>query len=560
MADTSKDTIYIDVDDEITGVIEKMQDSEHKILALVLPKRATVLQSIVNMKLLKRKADDAGKKLVLITSEHNLLPIAGAVGVHVARTLQSKPAVPPPPDVPTGEEVVGSDDEPEVDKTASIGSLAGLPDEAPAKVRSAEETIDVDNSEDEPDGAPAKKSKSSKIKIPNFDKFRTRLLLGGAGLVALIIFWIFAFKVWPSAAITIKTNAKDVSVQFGFTADTNQTSVDEKAKLLPAVLKNSDQTGSQTVAATGSKNVGEKATGTVSLKNCTQQNGSVAIPAGTIVSSGSSSYETQTAVNLPASIFSGGGICLTGTKDVDVTARSPGTSYNISAGRNFSVSGFSGVSGSNANAFAGGTDKTVTVVSQKDVNDAKAKITADNGGAKTDLTKQFSDGGLFALPATILAGKQTVSPSVKVGDEATEVTVSVQTTYTMLGVKRDDLKKLVENEVKKQIDTSKQALSDDGLDKATFDLTSKKSANNQILSVQTTATAGTTINADTLKGQIKGKKRGDVKAVIEQLPGVESVTVDFSPFWVNKTPSNLSKITITVDNNQVQPSNGSSAN
>src|SRR5262249_51818585 len=94
----NKDVIYIDVDDEITAVIDKVQASNKKIVALVLPKRATVLQSIVNMKLLKRAAGDTKKNLVLITSEAGLLPLAGGVGIHVAKSLNSKPEVPEAPD------------------------------------------------------------------------------------------------------------------------------------------------------------------------------------------------------------------------------------------------------------------------------------------------------------------------------------------------------------------------------------------------------------------------------------------------------------------------------
>src|SRR5436190_627808 len=109
MADTSKQTIYIDVDDEITSIVEKVRDADHKILALVLPKRMATLQSIVNMKLLKRTAEDANKKIVLITSEAGLLPLAGAVKLHVAKTLQSKPAIPPPPEVGKAKEIVTED-------------------------------------------------------------------------------------------------------------------------------------------------------------------------------------------------------------------------------------------------------------------------------------------------------------------------------------------------------------------------------------------------------------------------------------------------------------------
>src|SRR6266404_1395162 len=95
----SKDVIYVDVDDEITSIIDKIENSEHKVVALVLPKRAASLQSIVNMKLLKRSADTAGKNPVLITSEAALLPLAGAAGLHVAKNLQSKPEI---PDAPAG--------------------------------------------------------------------------------------------------------------------------------------------------------------------------------------------------------------------------------------------------------------------------------------------------------------------------------------------------------------------------------------------------------------------------------------------------------------------------
>src|SRR5690554_5492853 len=98
MAIEKKDTIYIGVDDEITAVIDKLQKSDSKIVALVLPKRAAALQSIVNMKLLKRTADEAGKNPVLITSEKGLLPLAGATGLHVAKNLSSKPEIPAAPD------------------------------------------------------------------------------------------------------------------------------------------------------------------------------------------------------------------------------------------------------------------------------------------------------------------------------------------------------------------------------------------------------------------------------------------------------------------------------
>jgi hypothetical protein len=95
--------LYVDVDDEITAIIERVKSAKGGIIALVLPKRATVLQSIVNMRLLKRAAESEKKNLVLVTSEASLLPLAGLVGMHVAETPSSKPTIPPRPDMPSDE-------------------------------------------------------------------------------------------------------------------------------------------------------------------------------------------------------------------------------------------------------------------------------------------------------------------------------------------------------------------------------------------------------------------------------------------------------------------------
>ena len=50
----AKDVVYIDIDDEITSVINKVQSSSDKVVALVLPKQATTFHSSINMKLLKK--------------------------------------------------------------------------------------------------------------------------------------------------------------------------------------------------------------------------------------------------------------------------------------------------------------------------------------------------------------------------------------------------------------------------------------------------------------------------------------------------------------------------
>jgi hypothetical protein len=172
----SKDVIYVDVDDEITSIIDKLENSGQKVVALVLPKRAASLQSIVNMKLLKRSADNAGKNLVLITSEQALLPLAGAAGLHVAKNLQSKPDIPAAPAAAAAAAIahrLPAEDVPEeTEEPSGTGEDEELPEkfdyDRPVGALAAKheadnpETINLDD-EDEPKTA-AKKENRLKIK------------------------------------------------------------------------------------------------------------------------------------------------------------------------------------------------------------------------------------------------------------------------------------------------------------------------------------------------------------------------------------------------------------
>lgn len=556
MAEQQKQTIYIDVDDEITSIVEKVRDAEHKIVALVLPKRMATLQSIVNMKLLKRTADEANKKIVLITSEASLLPLAGAVKLHVAKTLQSKPAIPPPPDVGKAKEIVAEDtgedtDSDEVDKTKSVGELAGgTAVAAAAKDDIDEDTIDVDSIDDEPAPKDKGKEKKNKLKVPNFDKFRTRLIIAAAGLILLIILMIVANKVLPKAKVVIKTNSVEINANLTITANTDQEELNEEDSLVPATKLETTASSTQQVTASGKKNVGEKASGDVTMSKVINGCSSAAqsVPSGSTITNGVVSFVTTEAANFSVTGFSGGN-CTWTSNSVSVTATSSGSKYNVSPS-NFSVSGYSGYSASNSAAFSGGTDKTITVVSQADIDTAKQKASQDSDDAKNELIAKFKEQNLFGLAPTIKPSKQTVNSSAKVGEEATNVSVTVETEYSMLGVKQEDLEKLINNYAKDQIDIEKQKISDYGLDKATIVINSAKSATNQTMSIQTVATAGASIDTEALKKDMAGKKSGDVKQQVSELPSVEDVTVDYSPFWVTKAPGDPSKIIIEVQNQQ----------
>ncbi len=581
MAEATKDTIYIDIDDEITGIIDKVSQSKHKIVALVLPKRASVLQSIVNMKLLKRSGDTHKKKIVLITSEAGLLPLAGAVKLHVAKTLQSKPTVPAAPDVPSDnvalddsvDDIAAIDEDDDdiesevvedkkLDTKKAVGELAGAAAAKPVKSQQFEETIDIDDEPELEAAAPvaaAKKAskKDKKLKIPDFNQFRTKLLVGGGLVVLLLIGWYVSSFVLPTAKITVITDSVSVSTDVAVTLSTDAKAIDKEKLIVPATAKSIKKTDAEKVPATGKKNVGEQAKGTVSLRltDCSKE--SVTVPSGTIVTSGGLNFILQKDVTFIRVLF--GSKCNNQdfpaftTATINVVAQNSGDQYNISGGRTFSVVGFSNVAGYDSSSMTGGTNKEVTVVSQEDIDAATQKLTdKSKDAAIKELTTQLKDNSLYAIAETVTVTPANITASPTVGVEATEVTVTNIVTYTLLGVDRDDLKSIIVDSAKEKIDTKEQTISNDGLDDAVIKATDQISPTQQKLSIQTTVSTGAQEEQDSLKTQIAGKKKGEVQQLINARAGVKEVQVSYSPFWVYKIPSNPKKITIVYQ----QASNG----
>lgn len=578
MNPTHKDTVYIDIDDEITSIIDKISSANAKIVAVVLPKRATMLQSSVNMKLLKKAADATHKQVVLITSEASLLPLAGLANLHVAKTLQSKPEIPDGAELdnesPDHGYIDASEDEDFDSKLASkqpIGQLAGLPEESieedkkvmpqltPLPIPRAtpeDAAIEIDNSDEESikeDEPKAKNDKpvDKKLKIPNFEKFRLRLIIGFVLLIVVAVCFILFSSILNKANITVYTKTSSINSTLTVTLDSTATSVNLGTSTIPSQIQQNQKTASQKVATTGQKNTGASATGSITMtayENC----GSLIIPtqppnpvsAGTGVTANGYTYITQQTTTFKGGKYSPTDNCFDySATPTQIVALNPGTAYNIQDGT-FKVNGRSDVSATGS--ASGGTDNIVQVVSQADISNAEQKISSmDTSSIKSALITSLQQAGLMPISGTFTAGQPAITTSANVGDQATSLTVTEATTYSMFGVKDSYLQTIVNSAINQQINPSQQSIINNGLSNTTFTIINQAATSAQI-TFPTTATIGPKFDLQSLKKQIAGKKAGDVRTIIGSNSGVTKVTIHYSPFWVSSTPSNVNKITIVI--------------
>lgn len=540
-----KDVIYIDTEDDITAIIGKVKDAKAKIVALVPPKRIGAIQSAVNLKLVHRAAEQADKRLVIISNNAALMALAGSAGIPVAKNLQSKPELAEIPalEVDDGEDII--DGEAPVATAASVDAA----NDAVAEVEGAEKTaVPVAKSATSALGAAAVAAKS-KVKIPNFNSFRKRLFLIIAAAVVLIGGLVWAFVFAPRATIVVQARTSDIALNTQVKlADSATTSL--KDGVVKIATKSSKKDVSVPFAATGKKDVGEKATGTVRFKisNPMIYATGATIPAGTkVVASSGASFSTNSAVAFDSDES---GSVLAAGKTVAVTADASGTSSN---GANGSASGPSGFTTAFTVATSGGTDKTVTVVEQGDIDNVSEQVltSSESDAAKKALAKEFGD-GYVVLDGSFKANKDEVKPSPAVGAEAADGkgVLAGSVTYTLSAVPKSELGKFLSEYFAQAIDgKTSQKIYDDGSKAVSFTNVNTVEGG-YTANVTTNGKIGPKIDENALKEFAKGKKTGEVQDYARNINGVEDVVVNLSPFWVTGVPNDTKKISVEFKVNE----------
>jgi hypothetical protein len=543
----NKDVIYIDIEDDITGIIGKVKAAGSKIVALVPPKRAGVLQSAVNLKLLQRAADASDKRVVLITSDHSLTALAAGVRMPVAKNLQSRPEV-PEVEAPAmdDEEIINGAELPVGEMAAAMGggAVAGTVGKTLAdKVDDDVDLRDAPKAKDLAAGAvaakkpatPLSKKVSSKLKIPDFTTFRNKFFLFGGIGAALLIFLVWALVFAPHAKITISAQTIAVNIDRTLSLDPKAASSDTAKLALKPNVQTLKKSVATTFTATGQKDVGNKASGTATLSNGYDSSG-ISIPQGTVlVAANGKKFTTNNTVTVPGATVSGGSI-KSGTAKVGITASESGDSYNMAA-QSYEVQGYPSL-GANSDATTGGTTQIATIVTQEDVDKAKGQLAQpDTTGAKNELKKQFQgDYIIIEESFTSDQGQPSVEPAV--GQPAQQAKITVETTYNYVAISRDDAKKVAGDVVNAALEgKDNQQMYSLGDNNITFQVFQKNENGTYSARFISTGFIGPKIDTDKLAEQITGKRFGEIQTLVNQIPGVQKVDIQLSPFWVNTAPS-----------------------
>ena len=295
--------------------------------------------------------------------------------------------------------------------------------------------------------------------------------------------------------------------------------------------------------ATGSKDLGTQASGTVTLSiKCSDVGGSpTIIPAGTGVSSGGKTFITQNSISVTNTAFNGG-CYFTGTGAV--IAQANGADYNLANGATYTVNGYSTVSGVGS-AMTGGVTKLATIVTADDVQKASAALVEQpSDQIKAQLIKQFTNGEVVIDDSFTIDRAAAISVPA-VGAEATgPAKLTSSTTYTITAIAKSDLEIYLKANIEKQlVGKDTQRIYDDGISKVKLSGFTK-AGDTSTVNIVSTGQIGPKIDEAAIKQQVKGKIYGEAQSTLQAIDGVSNVDIQFSFFWVRTVPNNVDKITV----------------
>jgi hypothetical protein len=366
-----------------------------------------------------------------------------------------------------------------------------------------------------------KKFHFKKGKLPKLGRGSPILVIGGIGVVILLLVLMGTGELlFHKATVTVTLPSQSLDKEL----DVNAALDGSGAGDLPLRIDNHSEDVSLSKATTGTKQVGDKAKGQVTIHNFNDRERSYS--KGTTLTVNGLSYILQQDVRVSSAsegIVGGGVVKQPGKAKADVVAGDIGPQYNLDKLQRFKIGDLTTTNdfALNEDVISGGTKREIKVVSKKDLDDLKSQgmdKAKNQGGAQPQADEKVLD----SLTDSTLTN---VKFSHDVNDEANDValTAKAQTNYYLYS----------DNKVKEFISSALQPEVQSGfkLDKTqlTFDVKqASKSATIAKISMDVHANAVKDISLDQVKSEITGKSKDSIVDILKSAAGTTNVSVDNS--------------------------------
>lgn len=367
---------------------------------------------------------------------------------------------------------------------------------------------------------------SSKVNFSGnvFGFAKTKRIFLGISAVILGLIVGLGLYLWfvPKADVTVYVLPKTFQEQIPITFNLDG-KFDESGAIVPGVALTASSTGEKTKSTTGSKLVGDKATGSVQVAN---GNGNpIRLAAGTILTSSSGlKFVTNSEASVSGQLIPGS----PGTATLSVTAYDIGSQYNLPKGEVFKVGLFekSQVAATSLADFSGGSSQQIAAVSAEDQKKLEIDLKNElSSKVLANLEEQVKTDQIFVNDLSSLS-VDSQSFDRKVGDVSDTLKLSLTVTGNGIAANKEKFLQYVINTLKSKIPQG-YALRSSHLSYR-FKFVTKQDGN---LSYNADISANfiPLINKNSVAKNVAGKKKDAVSDELSNIPGFSRAEIKLSP-------------------------------
>ncbi len=558
--------IYIDIDDEVSTIFDRVKAKKSTKVFLVVPMRSVLFQSAINVKILKRKTKDLGKEIHFITKDKGGIYFANKCNIPVYENIGEK-----------GDTI----------READLDSVRSFNRGRPTKSDKEKVSIaDLTNKGEKVPMADKMHGFLHKVWKKRTKKKQTRSMVAGApnrtmlfSLVtgSLFILFLIAYIALPNATLELKPNSVPIEQAVNITladADKNEdllrtrpTRVIASYPANPGILEKT-----LTYNSTGNDPSGSNATGFIIITNEADRDWPLVSKTRFQTDDGLV-FRSQAFVGVPAAGPDGPGTLRIEVvaDEADANNAPQGARGNITQGAKMFLPGLSETTRESIYAhaesnFDGGVTSKDRIVTQRDLDGAKdfaqkellqdvpqllqEYVSKVNSEQNLNLTLLNDAKAIEVGEVEILLDESILDQKMN------EFTVTFRVEASGISFDRSEFIEILKEqiEIRKSPDKELTVVDEEGItyrvirsgeDSGIVDITATITGVEQYeLSIDTQS--GIRL-IKKIKDHVAGMSVAEAERYIENLPEIESVAIKTWPFWAPTIPSVAENIKVEIN-------------
>ncbi|MDD5710626.1 MAG: hypothetical protein PHV43_00790 [Candidatus Colwellbacteria bacterium] len=509
--------IYLNKSDSVASAIDKVINAPDEEVVLYIPRDAEAAKTKRDIELIKREVEASGKSIAIESVDDETLELAAASGIKATNPFlgRSKNTV--------SDIIVAKPRRQMANEVGEAGRTAVEKKAARVRVGAVRS---------------AHSSSAKGLK-------RTLIIVG---LIAgLTVVATLALVAMPRVTVGLTLE----KIQHGYigalqvSPSIEESTVDDSMVKLRGILSSKQKNITERYPATGTDSVGRKAQGIITIYNNFSTEPQALVKSTRFETPEGYIYRLDQGVTVPGAT-SEGGVLVPSSMEAAVTADQPGDKYNIDPVAKFTIPGFRGSSkfegfyGESKEAMRGGSTGEVEVATDEDIESARADIeqTLKEALQAEILMDMPEDIKILEDAYDFIVVKEQID---EIADENGEFSITLYGEISLIGFDEDELLTVL----------GKRFSEESGKELMNF---SKKIEYGQVKIDLTAGVLDSAINVesewiqpfneDEFKQEIAGMTKNQLKETVFSTPGVIRGEVKMWPFWVNKAPKDLDKITV----------------